>query len=224
VLVGLPCTNVQCDEIWSYCYSKQKNVPEQHKGTFGYGDVWTWTALCADTKLVPSWLVADHTIDSAWAFLADLKGRLDNRVQLTTDGYRVYWTAVGLTFGREIDYAQLQKMYGPSPNEGRSTRYSPAWLTGTDIKIIRGNPDPAKISTSYVERQNLTMRMGMRRYTRLTNGFSKKVENLAHAVALHYMHYNFARVHQTLKTTPAIAAGVTDHRWTPLDIAALLDD
>jgi IS1 family transposase len=223
VLVDLPCTNVQCDEIWAYCYAKQRNVPEEHKGTFGYGDVWTWTAICADTKLVPAWLVGERTIDDAWAFLGDLKGRLANRVQLTTDGYRVYWTAVGLTFGRDVDYAQLQKMYGPSPNEGRTTRYSPALLSSTKTLVLRGDPDPAKISTSYVERQNLTMRMGMRRFTRLTNGFSKKVENLAHAVALHYMHYNFCRVHQTIKTTPAMAAGAADHRWTLHEVAALLD-
>jgi hypothetical protein len=156
-------------------------------------------------------------------FLDDLKGRLANRVQLTTDGYSPYWTAVGLTFGREIDYAQLQKLYGPDPNVAGTTRYSPAVCTGTKTKVLRGNPDPDKINTSYVERQNLTMRMGMRRFTRLTNAFSKKVENLAHAVALHYMHYNFCRVHQTIKTTPAMAAGVADHRWTHREIAALLD-
>jgi IS1 family transposase len=224
VLRDLPCTNVQADEIWAYCYSKQKNVPDEHKGTFGYGDVWTWTAICADTKLVPSWLVGERTIDDAWAFMEDLKGRLANRVQLTTDGYRPYWTAVGLTFGREIDYAQLQKMYGPDPNVAGTTRYSPAVCTGTKTQVLRGNPDPDKINTSYVERQNLTMRMGMRRFTRLTNAFSKKVENLSHAVALHYMHYNFCRVHQTIKTTPAMAAGVTDHVWSLYEIAALLDE
>ena len=222
-LVNLPCTNVQCDGIWSYCYSKQKNVPEQHKGTFGYGDVWTWTAICADTKLVPSWLVGERTIDDGWVFLADLKGRLSNRVQLTTDGYRVYWTAVGLTFGRDVDYAQLVKMYGPSPNEGRTTRYSPSLLTSTDVKVLRGDPDPDKISTSYVERQNLTMRMSMRRFTRLTNGFSKKVENLGHAVALHFMHYNFCRVHQTLRVTPAMQAGLADHVWELEELVGLLD-
>jgi IS1 family transposase len=204
-LRNLPCTNVQCDEIWAYCYAKQKNVPDEHQGAFGYGDVWTWTAICADTKLVPSWLVGERTIDDTWVFMDDLKGRLANRVQLTTDGYRPYWTAVGLTFGREIDYAQLQKLY--STETGTAGRYSPPVCTGTKTKVLRGDPDPDKINTSYVERQNLTMRMGTRRFTRLTNGFSRTVENLAHAVALHYMHYNFARVQQTLKTTPAMAAG-----------------
>ena len=220
-LRDLPCATIQVDEIWAYCYAKQKNVPEEHKGTFGYGDVWTWTALCADTKLVPSWLVGERTIDDGWAFLEDLKGRLSGRVQLTSDGWNGYLSAVGLSFGRDIDYAMLMKHYGPDPAAER--RYSPAVCTGATPKPIRGNPDPARISTSYVERQNLTMRMGMRRFTRLTNGFSKKVENLAHAVALHYMHYNFARVHQTLGTTPAMAAGVADHKWTTYEIAALLD-
>jgi IS1 family transposase len=232
-LRDLPCTNVQADEIWAYCYAKQKNVPEEHRGTFGYGDVWTWTAICADTKLVPSWLVGERTIDDAYVFMQDLKSRLSERVQLTTDGYTPYWTAVGLTFGRDIDFAQLQKLYGPDPNVAGTTRYSPAVCTGTKTRIMRGNPDPEKINTSYVERQNLTMRMGMRRFTRLTNGFSKKVENLSHAVALHYMHYNFARVHTTLtitnpdgtktKRTPAMAAGVADHVWTLQEIAGLLD-
>lgn len=221
-LRDLTCTTIQCDEIWAYCYSKQKNVPEEHKGTFGYGDVWTWTALCADTKLVPTWLVGERTTDDAIVFMEDLKGRLANRVQLTTDGLRAYWTGVGMHFAPdEIDYAILQKLY--STDYGNAGRYSPPICTGTKTTILRGDPDPRKINTSYVERQNLTMRMGMRRFTRLTNGFSKKVENLAAAVALHYMHYNFCRVHQTLKTTPAQAAGVTDHQWTLLEVAALLD-
>lgn len=224
-LRNLPCTVVQCDEIWSFCYAKQKNVPEEHQGTFGYGDVWTWTALCADTKLVPSWLVGERTTDDGIVFMKDLESRLANRVQMTTDGLRAYWTAIGLSFGREIDYAELQKLYGPegSKGGGGQKRYSPGALTGTKKKVLRGNPDLSKVSTSYVERQNLTMRMGMRRFTRLTNGFSKKVENLAHAVALHYMHYNFARTHQTLQMTPAMAAGVADHKWTLHEIAALLD-
>lgn len=232
-LRNLPCTNVQVDEIWAFCYSKQRNVPEQHEGTFGYGDVWTWTAICADTKLVPAWLVGERTIDDGIVFLDDLKSRLANRIQLTTDGYNVYLTAVGMTFGRDLDWAMLQKIYGPDPNPSAQRRYSPAVCTGIVVKEIRGNPDPERISTSYVERQNLTMRMGMRRFTRLTNAFSKKVENLAHAVSLHYMHYNFARVHQSLtvenpdgtrtKRTPAMAAGVTDHVWTLREIAALLD-
>jgi len=217
----LPCKTIQCDEIWAYCYSKQKNVPDEHWGTFGYGDVWTWTALCADTKLVPSWLVGERTVDDAWVFMDDLSRRLANRVQLTTDGHRPYLQAVDIAFGGEIDYAMLQKIYGTTVEDQRW--YSPPVCVGTEAKVITGDPDRAKISTSYVERQNLTMRMGMRRYTRLTNAFSKKVENLAHAVSLHYMHYNFARVHQTLKTTPAQAAGVADHKWSLHEIAALLD-
>jgi len=217
----LPCTTIQCDEIWAYCYSKQKNVPDEHVGTFGYGDAWTWTALCADTKLVPSWLVGERTVDDAWVFMTDLEGRLANRVQLTTDGHRPYLQAVNLTFGQGGDYAMLHKIYGARVEDQRW--YSPPVCVGTEAKVITGDPDREKISTSYVERQNLTMRMGMRRYTRLTNAFSKKVENLAHAVSLHYMHYNFARVHQTLKTTPAHAAGVADHKWSLHEIAALLD-
>jgi IS1 family transposase len=220
----LPCQTIEVDEIWAYCYSKQKNVPQEHHGSFGYGDVWTWTALCADTKLVPAWLVGERTVEDAWAFLNDLKGRLSGRVQLTSDGWRGYVSAVGLSFGRdEIDYAQLVKYYGPDHAEA-DRRYSPPICTGTDPKRIYGDPDPMKVSTSYVERQNLTMRMGMRRFTRLTNAFSKKVENLAHAVSLHYMHYNFARPHKTLKgATPAMAAGVADHKWTLHEIAQLLE-
>jgi IS1 family transposase len=225
-LLNLPCTTVQCDEIWAYCYAKQKNVPQEHKGTFGYGDVWTWTAICADTKLVPSWLVGERTVPDAWVFMSDLASRLENRVQLTTDGHQSYIKAVDAAFGDEIDYAMLHKLYGQDPREDER-RYSPAVCTGIDIRPMTGNPDPDRISTSYVERQNLTMRMGMRRFTRLTNGFSKKVENLAHAVALHYMHYNFARPHKTLSkpypTTPAMAAGVADHKWSLYEIAALLD-
>jgi len=217
----LPCKTLQCDEIWAYCYSKQKNVSDEHRGTFGYGDVWTWTALCADTKLVPSWLVGERTVDDAWVFMTDLEGRLANRVQLTTDSHRPYLQAVDLAFGQSIDYAMLHKIYGAKVEDQRW--YSPPVCVGTEARTITGSPDLSKLSTSYVERQNLTMRMGMRRYTRLTNAFSKKVENLAHAVSLHYMHYNFARVHQTLKTTPAQAAGVADHKWSLHEIAALLD-
>ncbi|MEA2372707.1 MAG: hypothetical protein QOH12_3101 [Solirubrobacteraceae bacterium] len=232
-LVNLPCTTVECDEIWAFCYAKQKNVPEEHQGTFGYGDVWTWTAICADTKLVPSWLVGERTVDDAWAFMTDLQARLANRVQLTTDGHRSHIQAVDLAFGENIDFAMLHKIYGRPEGVENERRYSPAVCTGLDIKVIAGEPDPERISTTYVERQNLTMRMGMRRYTRLTNGFSKKVENLAHAVSLHYMHYNFGRVHSSLtvtnedgtrtKRTPAMAAGVADHVWTLREIAGLLD-
>jgi IS1 family transposase len=228
-LFDLPCTTIQCDEIWSFCYSKQKNVPQEHRDEFGYGDVWTWTAICADTKLVPSWLVGERTAEDAEVFIRDLASRLANRVQLTTDGLRLYVNAVEKTFHGDIDYAQLHKIYESPDTEFNERRYSPAICTGIDIRKVNGNPDMDKVSTSYVERQNLTMRMGMRRFTRLSNGFSKKVENLAHAVSLHYMHYNFARPHTTLTkagggrpTTPAMAAGVADRVWTARDIAALL--
>jgi IS1 family transposase len=232
-LIDLPCRTMQCDEIWSFVYSKAKNVPEKHRNEFGYGDVWTWTAICADTKLVPSWLVGERTVDDAWAFLSDLQGRLAKRVQITSDGLKLYVQAVDLAFGDEVDFAQLHKIYGTDPGKDSARRYSPAVCTGTDVRIVKGDPDPGEISTSYVERQNLTMRMGMRRFTRLTNAFSKKVENHAHAVALHFMHYNYARVHKSLtvkntdgtrtKRTPAMAAGVADHVWTLREVAGLLD-
>jgi IS1 family transposase len=225
-LRDLPCTTIQCDEIWSFCYSKQKNVPKEHEGTFGYGDVWTWTAICADTKLVPAWLIGERTLPDAEAFMADLARRLSNRVQLTTDGHKPYMRAVDRAFGKSgIDHAILQKLYGSDPADER--RYSPPVCIGANTYVRRGDPDPDKISTSYVERQNLTMRMGMRRFTRLTNAFSKKIENLAWAVSLHFMHYNFARPHTSLSmpypTTPAMAAGVADHAWTLEEIAGLLD-
>jgi IS1 family transposase len=223
-LRDLPCRTIECDEIWAFCYAKQKNVPEQHRGTPGYGDVWTWTALCADTKLVPSWLVGERTTDDGIAFMHDLRGRLaEPRVQITTDGLKAYREAVGDAFDT-VDFAQLHKVYGLDPKvRGAQRRYSPPMVTSTQVTVVSRDPDPGEISTSSVERQNLTMQMGMRRFTRLTNGFSKKVENLAHAVSLHYMHYNFGRVHQTLRCTPAQAAGVTDRRWSPTDIAGLLD-
>ena len=218
---NLPCQRVQCDEVWSFCYAKEKHVPTEHAGQFGYGDVWTWTAIDADTKLVPTWYVGRRNAEDAAAFIEDLAGRLANRVQLTTDGHRAYLTAVAGAFGGEIDYAQLVKLYGTDPEAEK--RYSPSACIGTDTTVVSGDPDPAHVSTSYVERQNLTMRMGMRRFTRLTNVFSKKVENLAHAVSLHFMYYNFARVHQTLKQTPAMAAGIADHQWTIEEIVGLLD-
>jgi IS1 family transposase len=222
-LRDLPCKTVQADEIWAFCYAKAKNVPEEHKGEFGYGDVWTWTAICADTKLVPSWLVGVRNLDDCWTFIEDLKGRLRNRVQLSTDGFVAYQSVVGLIFGGDIDWAQLIKEYKPEYLGER--RYSPPVCTGTSVKVRLGDPDLAKVSTSYVERQNLTMRMGMRRFTRLTNGFSKKVENHTAAVAIHFMHYNFARPHKTLANpyprTPAMAAGVADHIWSLREIAEL---
>jgi IS1 family transposase len=220
---NLPCKRLQCDEIWSFCYAKEKNVPEELEGKFGFGDVWTWTAMCADTKLVPCWRIGDRDAWNAQHFMYDLAKRLANRVQLTTDGHRVYLEAVALAFGTEIDYAMLIKIYGNAP-KGPQTRYSPPECIGCETVEIEGNPNPAHISTSYVERQNLTMRMGMRRFTRLTNGFSKKVENLRHAVALHFMHYNFARVHQTLRVTPAMEAGVAEHVWSIEEIVGLLTE
>jgi IS1 family transposase len=225
VMVDLPSKVLECDEIWSFCYSKAKNAPEDRRGEFGVGDVWTWVAIDADTKLVPSFLVGRRDTDDAYSFMTDLSGRVRNRVQLSTDGHRPYLTAVDGAFGSEIDYAVIQKIYG-TPQDSEK-RYSPAVCLGADVRVISGDPDRSRISTSYVERQNLTMRMGMRRFTRLTNGFSKKVENLAAAVALHFLHYNFARPHKTLSkpypTTPAMAAGVADHVWTLQEIAGLLD-
>jgi len=217
---NLTCKKIQCDEIWSFCYAKEKNVPEDKKNTFGYGDVWTWTAIDADTKLVPSFMIGNRDYETASIFIDDLASRLANRVQLTTDGHHAYINAVEDAFGSNIDYAMLIKLYG-NENPFNEKRYSPATCTGTRKTVISGNPDLKKTSTSYIERQNLTMRMSMRRFTRLTNGFSKKVENLTHAVALHFMYYNLCRIHQTLRITPAMAAGVTDHLWEIEDILFL---
>lgn len=219
----LTCKRIQCDEIWSFCYSKQKNIPEKLKGTFGIGDVWTWTGIDAESKLIPSWLVGDRDGATARRFMADLASRLAHRVQLTTDGHKVYLDAVEQAFGGDIDYAMLIKLYGSVP-EKTETRYSPAKCIGTIQEEVCGAPLSSHVSTSYVERQNLTMRMSMRRFTRLTNAFSKKVENHAYAVALHFMHYNFVRIHQTLRCTPAMKAGVTARLWSIEDIVALLND
>ena len=219
-LRNLASRRIQCDEIWQFCYAKQKNVPTAKNAPDVAGDVWTWVALDADTKLVPSWLVAGRDLGSAYMFMHDLADRLTSRVQLTTDGYRVYLEAVESAFYTGIDYAMLHKIYGASDPE---RTYSPAPCLGINVKTISGHPDQKHVSTSYVERQNLTMRMSMKRFARLSNGFSKKIENHAHAVALHYMHYNFARIHNTLRTTPAQAAGVTDRLWEISDIVTLLD-
>jgi len=223
-LRNLNCRRLQLDEIWSFCYAKEKNVPDERKGEFGYGDIWTWTAIDAETKLIPCWLVGLRDSCHATEFVENLAGRLANRVQLTTDGLKVYIEAVEAAFGGEVDYAMLIKLYGnPGAVESPETRYSPGECCGTKRKRISGKPDKAHISTSYAERQNLTMRMRMRRFTRLTNAFSKKLANLEAAVALYFMHYNFVRTHQTLKTTPAVAAGVTDHRWTMEDLIAMME-
>jgi IS1 family transposase len=224
-LRGLSCKAIEADEIWSFVYSKQKNVPEELQAQFGVGDVWTWTALDADSKLIVSWYVGGRANEDAAAFMTDLSERVSGRIQLTTDGHGAYPNAVGLAFRHNIDFAQLIKQYA-SPREGQA-RYSPAVCTGARVRVDRGNPDPARISTSYVERQNLTMRMGIRRFTRLTNGFSKKLDNHMAAIALHFLYYNYARPHKTLADpyprTPAMAAAIADHVWTMHEIAALLD-
>lgn len=225
VLRNLPCRRLEIDEIWSFCYSKEKNVPDEMKGQFGFGDVWTWTAIDAETKLVPSWLIGGRDGYTASLFVKDLAGRLANRVQITTDGHKPYLQAIEDAFGDDVDYAMLIKKYGgEGSNRNPETRYSPAQCTGTEVAVVTGDPDPALVSTSYVERQNLTMRMSMRRFTRLTNAFSKKVENHAHAVALHFMHYNFCRLHKSLRVTPAMAAGVTDRIWEVSDLVQMVID
>lgn len=208
---GLKSERIQCDEIWSFCYAKQKNADKADMPEFA-GDIWTWTSLDADSKLICNWFVGGRDAEYANFFMQDLAERLDNRVQLTTDGHKAYLQAVDGAFGNDIDYAQLVKLYGQSPN-GKTTRYSPAECTGIKKKERTGSPDDKHISTSYVERQNLNMRMGMRRFTRLTNAFSKKYENHCHALALYFVFYNFIRKHATLKTTPAVAAGLVDEQY-----------
>ena len=220
-LRNLRCRRIQCDEIWQFCYAKQKNVPDDKRGQFGYGDVWTWVAIDADTKLIPSWLVGTRDLGSAYTFMHDLADRMTGRVQLTTDGHKVYLEAVESAFYAGIDYAMLQKVYGADPQPEK--RYSPARIRGCSTDIVSGDPNPRHISTSYVERQNLTMRMSMKRFARLSNGFSKKIENHAHAVTLHFMYYNFARVHRTLRVTPAMEAGISNHVWSLEEIVGLLD-
>jgi IS1 family transposase len=218
-LRNIPAKRVQVDEIWSFCYCKQKNLTKEIAERQIAGDVWTFTAIDADTKLVLSWLVGRRDAGFAADFLRDVESRLSNRIQLTTDGHKMYLQAVPSAFGSDVDYAQLVKVYGDDP-EGQK-RYSPAQCLGTQRVKVVGDPDPRHISTSFVERQNLTMRMQMRRYTRLTNAFSKKIENHIHQVALFYMWYNFARVHQTLRVTPAMEAGLSSHVWSIQAIVSL---
>jgi IS1 family transposase len=218
VFRNLSCKRIQCDEIWSFCYAKDKNLPADKQG----GSVWTWVAIDADTKLVPCWRIGGRDAWNAQHFMYDLKSRLANRVQLTTDGHRVYLMAVELAFGTEVDYAMLVKIYGNDPR-GEETRYSPAECIGCRAVRIEGRPKMEHVSTSFAERQNLTMRMKMRRFTRLTNAFSKKIDNHRWSIALHYMHYNFCRVHQTLRVTPAMEAGISDHVWTLEEVVSLLD-
>src|SRR5208337_3745708 len=216
---GLEVKRVQCDEIWAFVLGKDKNLTREQVEA-GFGSVWTWTAIDADSKLIVSYMLGDRGASTAQAFMKDVASRISNRVQLTTDGHRVYAEAVENAFGSEIDYAMLVKIYGAS-NDGES-RYSPATCIGCRTGVLSGNPEPKYISTSYVQRQNLSMRMAMRRFTRLTNGFSKKFENHAHQVALYFFHYNFCRVHKSLRVTPAMEAGLTDHVWTLEELCALL--
>jgi IS1 family transposase len=220
-VINVNSERVQCDEIWSFCYAKQKNVTEDMPD--GSGDVWTWTAIDADTKLIISWFVGDREANSAYEFMIDVADRLKNRVQLTTDGHRAYLTAVEKAFDNDIDYAQLIKMYGGSEGSSdQEKKYSPAECTGTKKAKISGDPNPKFVSTSYVERQNLTMRMHMRRFTRLTNAFSKKIENHCYAIALHFVYYNFAKIHKSLSVTPAMQAGLTKRVMTLEDIVNLV--
>jgi IS1 family transposase len=231
VMRDLPCKRLQCDEIWSFVYAKEKNVPETKRpkrsfaqpgcGTDQVGSVWTWTAIDADTKLVPGFHVGTRDAWCACEFMTDLAKRLRGRVQLTTDGHKAYLEAVHVGFGIDVDFAQLVKLYGTEP--AGEARYSPPKCIGTRMEIRCGDPDAEHVSTSYAERQNLNMRMGMRRFTRLTNAFSKTCENHEHMLSIYYAYYNFVRVHQTLKTTPAVAAGIADHVWTLEEIVGLLE-
>jgi IS1 family transposase len=221
VFVNLTCKRIQVDEIWAFVYAKQENVPLAKKAPPNAGDAWTWTAIDADTKLIPSWYVGGRDSDAAMIFMEDLASRLANRVQLTSDGHKAYLEAVEGAFGADIDYAMLVKMYGPS-GEGEK-RYSPAECIGAVKHRVEGDPDPKHVSTSFAERSNLNIRMHTRRFTRLTNAFSKKVENHAHAVALFALYYNFVRIHKTLRTTPAMAAKVTSRLWEIGDIVEVLE-
>jgi len=222
---GIAAKRVQCDEIWSFAGCKQKNVATAKRKDLAYGDVWTWVAMAADTKLAISYLVGDRDAEYALALMDDLRQRVTTRLQLTTDGHSPYLRAVEEAFGADIDYAMLVKLYGTPPAEPEAARrYSPSDCIGTRKNRITGYPDPKHVSTSYVERQNLTMRMAIRRFTRLTNAFSKKVENHAHSVAIHFMHYNFVRIHQSLRVTPAMAAGVTTKLWDLVDMVRVIED
>jgi IS1 family transposase len=220
-LVNLPCKRLQLDEVWAFCYAKQKNVPTAKAAPEGAGDIWTWVALDADTKLAASFYVGARDGAAALDFVSDLAPRLANRVQITSDGHKAYLEAIEESFGADVDYAQLVKIYG-APSEGEK-RYSPAVCTGAIKHRVEGNPDPKHVSTSYVERQNLNIRMGNRRMTRLTNAFSKKAVNHAHMMAIYFMHYNFVRIHKTLKITPAMAANVTPKLWEMSDMVAILE-
>lgn len=224
VMVNLNCKKVQCDEIWAFVGMKHKNVPKEKRGVLGFGDVYTWLGIDADTKLIPCWHVGTRDAESAYDFIHDLASRMANRIQLTTDGHGAYIQAVEDAFGADIDYAMLVKMYGTlSQSKEDHRRYSPAECTGIMKRRITGNPNVRDVSTSYVERANLTMRMHMRRFTRLTNGFSKKLENHMHAVSLHFMFYNFCKIHSSLRVTPAMAAGIDDHVWDMEEVVMMAD-
>lgn len=217
----LPCRRLEVDELWAFCYGKEKNIPEDLRGQFGFGDTWTFTAICADTKLVPCFRVGRRDYLNAREFMCDLSSRLKNRIQLTTDGHKMYVQAVEDAFGDDVDFAQLHKLYGADIEQEK--RYSPPKCIGAKKERVNGKPNRKHISTSYVERANLTIRMQNRRFTRLTNAFSKKVENLEHSLAIQFIHYNFCRVHQTLRVTPAMEAGIADHVWELDELVSLLD-
>ena len=219
---GIRSRHIQCDEVWSFCYAKAKNVPVQKHGT-GAGDVWLWTGIDADTKLILSYLCGGRDADWATQFMEDLASRVATRIQITTDGLKAYAVAVEGAFGMDVDYAMLIKLYG-APSDRPDTRYSPAQCIGIRTGVLSGSPDPQHISTSYVERMNLNVRMGLRRFTRLTNAFSKKFENHCHAAAIYFAYYNFCRVHQTLRVTPAMESGLADHIWTLGDLIGLLEE
>ncbi len=222
-LRNLSCKRIQADEVWSFCHAKDKNLSEELKGKFGFGSVWTWTAIDADSKLMVSWLVGERSLPYAVKFMDDVASRLAHRVQLTTDGHRPYLQAVEGAFGSEVDYAVLEKIYAAPPQQGATTRYSPAQCCGTRTHKVIGDPDSQHVSTSYAERMNLTIRMMNRRFTRLTNAHSKKVANHIHFLNITFMWYNFARINQALRVTPAMAAGVSDHVWSVDQIVELLN-
>ena len=222
---GVTASRIQCDEVWSFTYAKQKNVATAKAAPEEAGDTWTWTALDSDSKLIVSWLVGGRDSEYSIAFMEDLRSRLANRVQLTTDGHKAYLEAVEDAFGCDVDYAQLVKLYGePTGQMGHERKYSPSECNGTRKRRVEGNPDPASVSTSYAERQNLTMRMQMRRFTRLTNAFSKKFENHMHMVALYTVWYNFIRIHKSLRVTPAMEAGLSETVWDMEDLVRIMDD
>lgn len=219
---NLSSSRLQLDEVWSFVYAKAKNVPCVKAASEIAGDVWTWTGIDADSKLIVSWLVGDRSGETACRFVRDLAARLKHRVQITTDGHRAYLQVMEKALGNDVDYAMLEKIYAAPPQQG-AARYSPAQCCGTRTHRVTGNPDAEHVSTSYAERQNLSMRMSVRRFTSLTNAFSKKIENYVYAIAIYFMHYNFCRIHQTLRVTPAMQAGMSDHVWTLDELAGLLE-